>query len=93
MSDLYGSEISIPVGHMLNNQGVFAPRAMNSDFEVEITFPKATDVMVAQSSQSVAGYTFEELKLRYKKIVSPELYQMAEQSYISGRTIPFKNMD
>ena len=93
MSDLYGSEISIPVGHMLCNQGVFAPRAINSDFEVEITFPKATDVMVAQSSQTVDGYTFEELKLKYKKIVSPELYSMAEQSYISGRTIPFKNID
>ena len=49
--------------------------------------------MVAQSSESVAGYTFEELKLRYKKIVSPEFYQMAKQSYISGRTVPFKVID
>ena len=78
---------------MLTNQGVFAPRTMDLEFEVEITFPKATDVMVAQSSQTVARYTFEELKLKYKKIVSPELYQMAEQSYISGRTILFKNID
>ena len=93
MSNLYGSEISIPVGRMLTNQGFFVLRAMNSEFEVEITFPKATDVMVAQSGQSVAGYIFEELKLKYKKIVTPELYQMAEQSYISGRTIPFKNID
>ena len=82
MVDLYGSELYIPVGKMLNNTGVFAPRALNSDSEVEITFPRAKYVMVAQSSQSVAGYTFEELKLRYKKIISPELYQMAEQTYI-----------
>ena len=93
LSDLYKNEISIPVGHMLCNQGVFAPRALNSEFELEITFPKASDVMKAQASQSVAGYTFEELKLKYDKIVSPELYQMCEQSYISGRTIPFKNID
>ena len=93
MADLYAGELVIPVGRMLNNQGVFAPRAINSDFEVKITFPKADDVMVAQSSQSIAGYTFEDLKLRYKKIISPELYQMAEQSYISGRTLPFKCID
>ena len=93
LADLYGGELVIPVGRMLNNQEVFAPRALHSDFEVEITFPKAEDVMVAQSSQSVAGYTFEELKLRYKKIISPELYQMAEQSYISGKTLPFKVID
>ena len=46
--------------------------------------------MVAQSSQSVAGYELTELKLRYKKIISQELYNAAEQSYIDGRTIPFK---
>lgn len=91
--DQYAGEIVIPVGRMLNNQGVFAPRALNSDFEVEITFPEGKDIMVAHSSESVAGYGFEDLKLRYKKIVSPELYQMAEQSYISGRTVPFKCID
>ena len=93
IAGLYGSEIVFLAGRMLNNQGVFAPRALNSDFEVELTLPKAEGVMVAQSSQSVAGYTFEELKLRYKKIISPELYQMAEQSYISGRTLPFEVID
>ena len=66
---------------------------MNSDFEIEITFPKGEDIMVAQSSQSVAGYELEDLKLKFKKITSPELYSMAEQSYITGRTIPFKCVD
>ena len=32
MADLYGNELVIPVGRMLNNQGLFTPRAMNSDF-------------------------------------------------------------
>ena len=49
--------------------------------------------MKAQSSKSVAGYELTELKLRYKKIVSQELYDMAEQSYPVGRTIPYKSID
>ena len=86
MADTYKGEIVIPVGRILENQGVFAPRAINADFEV--TFPKGEEIMVAQSSQSVAGYELTELKLRYKKIISQDLYNAAEQSYMPGRTIP-----
>ena len=93
IADLYKGEIVIPVGRILENQGVFAPRVINADFEVEITFPKGDEVMVAQSSESVAGYKLTDLKLKYKKIVSQELYNLAEKSYISGRTIPFKCVD
>ena len=49
--------------------------------------------MVAQSSQSVADYELTELKLKYRKIESQELYNAAEQSYPDGRTIPFKCID
>ena len=38
IADTYKGEIVIPVGRILDNQGVFAPRAINSDFEVKITF-------------------------------------------------------
>ena len=64
IANLYKGEIVVPVARMLGNQGVFAARALNSDFEVELTFPPAGDIMVAQSSESVTGYTLEELKLR-----------------------------
>ena len=93
IADTYKGEILIPVGQILENQGVFAPRAINADFEIEITFPKADEIMVAQSSRSVVGYELTELKLRYKKIISQELYNSAEQSYVSVRTIPFKCID
>ena len=93
IADTYKREIVISVGRILENQGVFAPCAINADFEEEITFPKGEEIMVAQSSQSVAGYELTELKLRYKKILSQELYNTAEQSYLDGRTIPFKCID
>ena len=64
IADTYKGEILIPVGRILENQGVFAPRAINADFKVEITFPKADEIMVAQSSQFVAGYKLTELKLK-----------------------------
>ena len=66
IADTYKGEIVIPVGGILENQGVFAPWAINADFEVEITFPKGEEIMVTQSSQSVAGCKLRELKLKYK---------------------------
>ena len=93
IADTYKGEIIIPVGRILENQGAFAPRAINADFEVEITLPKGEEIMVAQSSQSVAGYELTELKLKYKKIIRQELYNEAEQSYLNGRTIPIKVID
>ena len=70
MTHTYEGEIVTPVGRILENQGVFAPRAINADFEIEITFLKGKEIMVAQSSQSVAGYELKELKLKNKKIIS-----------------------
>ena len=83
--DTYKGEIVIPVRHIFENQGVFAPPAINADFEEEITFPKGEEIMVAQSSQSVAGCELTELKLKYKKIISQELYNAVEQSYIDKK--------
>ena len=51
---------------------------MNFDIRFKITLPAAKDVMVAQSSQRVAGYKLENIKLKYGKITNADLYT---QSY------------
>ena len=91
IADLYKDRLEIPIGHhVLGGQGVFAPRALDVDFDVDIRFAMGKDIMEAQSSQSIAGYKVTNLNVEYQKIKSPELYSEAEQSYISGRTWPYR---
>ena len=90
ISDMFKDKIEIPVGRVILGQGVFAPRALDADLDVDIKFARGSDIMVAQSSRSVAGYKVTNLRLKYKKIKSQELYDTAEQSYISGRTWPYR---
>ena len=91
IADLYKDRIEIPIGrHVLGGQGVFAPRALDTDFDVDIRFAMGKDIMEAQSSQSIAEYKVTNINLEYHKIKSQELYDEAEQSYISGRTWPYR---
>ena len=91
IADMYKDRLEIPIGHhILGVQGVCAPRALDSDFDVDIQFAMGKDIMEAQSSQSIAGYKVTNLNLEYEKIRSQELYDQAEQSYISGRSIPYR---
>ena len=91
IADLYKDKLEIPIGHhVLDVQGVFCPRALDADFDVDIRFAMGKDIMEAQSSQSIAGYKVTNLNLEYEKIRSQESYDQAEQTYISGRTIPYR---
>ena len=91
IADLYKDRLEIPIGHhVLGGQGIFAPRALDADFDVDIRFAMGKDIMEAQTSQSIAGYKVTNLNLEYEKIRSQELYDKAEQSYISGRTWPYR---
>ena len=53
--DVLHKKIIIKLGQILNNHSLFALRRVNSYFEYVIKFSKAEGIMVAQSSQSVAG--------------------------------------
>ena len=90
IADMLKDRIEIPVGHIISGQGAFAPRALHSDLDIYIRFAKGDEIMEAQSSQSIAGYKVENINLEYRKIKSQELYDMAEQSYTSGTTWPYK---
>ena len=89
IADTYKGEIVISLSHILENQGVYASYDMDFNIDIEITLPKASDAMKAQTSQSVAGYELEDLKIKYKKMANEELYSLSTQSYKVGRSIPY----
>ena len=93
MSDTYKDEIVIPLSHIFENQGLYAPYGMDFNIDIEITLPPASDIMVAQSSQSVAGYELENLQLKYKKIRNSVLHSQSIQSYLVGRSLPYNYVE
>ena len=91
ISDLYKDKIEIPVGRrIIYGQGLFAPRALDSELDIDIKVPKGDEIMKAQSSQSVAGYKLTCLKLKFDKLKSQEMYNQLEQSYTSGCSWPYR---
>ena len=76
-----GKRIKIKLEKILNNQGLFAPSALNGGIEFNFKTPDASDIMIAQSGESVGGYALKEPKLIYESIESPEMYSQALTNY------------
>ncbi len=76
-----GKRIKIKLGKILNNQGLFAPSALNGGVAFNFKTPDASDIMIAQSGENVGGYALKEPKLIYESIESPEMYSQAVADY------------
>ena len=76
-----GKRIKIKLEKILSNQGLFAPSALNGGIEFNFKTPDASDIMIAQSGESVGGYALKEPKLIYESIESPEMYSQAVTDY------------
>ena len=76
-----GKRVKIKLEKILNNQGLFAPSALNGGIEFNFRTPDASDIMIAQSGESVGGYSLKEPKLIYESIESPEMYSQAAADY------------
>ena len=92
MFKILGSKVSIKLGQILDNHGVYAPNKMMSDIQYKIRLPKADTIMVAQSGQAIAGYTLESLKLEYETIENPELAKQALSGYELGRSLTYEHV-
>ncbi len=77
-----GRRIKIKLEKIFNNQGLFAPSALNGGVEFNFKTPDASEIMIAQSGESVGGYALKEPKLIYESIESPEMYSQAANEYV-----------
>ena len=57
MYDIYGTKQSLKLEKIISGHGLYTPYGMINNFQYILTFPKASDIMVAQSGSSVGGYT------------------------------------
>ncbi len=76
-----GKRVKIKLGKILNNQGLFAPSALNGSVEFNFKTPSASEIMVTQSGESVGDYALKEPKLIYESIESPNMYSQAAAEY------------
>ena len=76
-----GKRIKMKLGKILNNQGLFAPSALNGGVEFNYKTPSASEIMIAQSGESVGDYALKESKLIYESIESSDAYSQAAAEY------------
>ena len=76
-----GRRVKIKLAKILNNQGLFAPSALNGSVEFNFKTPSASEIMIAQSGESVGDYALKEPKLIYEFIESPNMYSQAAAEY------------
>ena len=86
-----GKRIKIKLGKILSDQGLFAPSALNGGVEFNLKTPDASNIMIAQSGQSVGSYALKEPKLIYESIESPEMYSQAAADY-ADTDLPFEDV-
>ena len=92
MAKVFDGRVRIKLGRILNDHGLFAPYYMLSDIRYKITLPSAGQIMVAQSRQSVAGYTLEDIKLEYETIEDADVYHNALNTYDIGRSLSYEHV-
>ena len=89
--DVFDGRVRIKLGKILNDHGLYAPLDAGNIIKYKLIFPKADEIMVAQSNQKVAGYTLEDVRLEYSSIENPDVYNKALNSFQS-RTLVFEDV-
>ena len=91
MFTVHGSKQRIKLGKILEDHGLYAPYNMTNNLQYIITLPKASDIMVAQSGQSVGGYTLENLELEYETVENQDLVNDVISGYVAGRSLSYEH--
>ena len=92
MLSVYGSKLKIPLDRIIADHGLYAPFRMNNNFMYVVTLPKASDIMMAQSSEKVGGYTLENLELEYETIENQSVADEISSMYSTGRSLSYQHV-
>ncbi len=87
----HGKRVNFKLGKIIGDQGLFTPSALNGSIEFNFKTPSASEIMIAQSGESVGDYALKEPKLIYESIESPNRYSQAAAEY-ADTDFPFVNI-
>ena len=86
LSAIHNTKYYIPIDHpILNDHGVFYPRALSQPLSFEITFASVSDVVVFSDQTKPPNYKITNLELEYQCIQSKYLAKQAAEEYQVGR--------
>ena len=86
LAAIHNTKYYIPIDHpILNDHGVFYPRALSQPLSFEITFASVADVVVFSDQTKPPNYKITNLELEYKCIQSEYLSKQAAEEYQVGR--------
>ena len=91
MFTVHGTKQSTKLGKILEDHGLYAPRSMTNNLQCIITLPNATDIMVAQSGESVGGYTLENIQLESETVENQDLASDVISGYDAGRSLSYEH--
>ncbi len=86
-----GNKIKIKLGKTLKDRGLLALYGLNNNIQYVISLPSASKIMVAQSGESVEGYSLRDVNLTYETIESHDLYSQALAEY-ADTDFPFEHI-
>ena len=89
---IHNTKYRIPLYHpIVNDHGVFYPKALTNHLQFELTFAPATDIVI-YSITKAPNYTITNLELEYQAISSEFLSEMARASYKTGKGFFYVNI-
>ena len=71
LASIHNTKYRIPLDYsVLNDHGVFYPKALSNHFQFELTFASVTDIVIYSDVTKAPNYTITNLELEYQAISS-----------------------
>ena len=90
MYDIYGTKQKICLDKIIRDHGLYAPFQMNNNLRCIITLPKSSEIMVAQSGQTLGTYSLENLQLEYGTIKNQSVANDVSSLFATGRSLSYE---
>lgn len=92
LNDVYGSRYRIPIDHhILDDHGVFFPRALSDELVFEMRLAPAGSV-VKGSDETKLDYELNNIQLEYEVIHSKELADESMKKYLNGKRFMYEHV-
>ncbi|CAB4029204.1 Hypothetical predicted protein [Paramuricea clavata] len=89
---IFGTKQRLKITKILGDHGLYAPYHSANDLQYVITLPQASEIMNAQSGETVDGYSLENLELEYESIENVNLARKSENLYGAERELSFEHV-
>lgn len=89
---IYGKKQRMSVNKILEDHGLYAPHNMSHSFHYEITLPQASEVLVAQKSQTLGTYELQNVQLEYETIENKDIADTISASYTQSRSLHYEEV-